>query len=949
MPACSRHFLGWEAPCPRLAAAWLLDQADAAEGGRSDHQTQADTQEAPLREADLSRWLVVTPTARSARLLLGELVDAAEDRGVALSPPRMMTPAEVPAALLDVPEEQASPALRVAAWMQALQSLAPEDLGALLRYPPKGDQVVGWQRLAELIINAHDELARHRRTFAEARDASEDDPQRWHAADAACARARTLLAEWGRVDGLSAEAEALASARWRDLTQTRCVALVGVTDAPPSVRACLCEAPVELVALVGAPASRAPDCDELGMVREGAWAAPDLTDAHVVFADDPGHGAEEAFAALGELTQPVVTPEACFVVPDPSLASALELKADELAGVRVRTAPGAPAIRSSTGMLLQALSAFLEAGTVSAALDLVRHPDAELALRRTDAAGPAPAAPSALNLARAISAGLPDGVTRWLGADPAQPDTVPSAALDALRRDLVTLTERGVDPANGVRWVREALHFVSGPADSPGEGLPHAARDDLAAAALQRALATLDDLDLASPLPARTVLSLVLADLARTPIPGPHDPGAIEVVGWLELAFDPASAVVVLGVNEGMLPEAPSEHPLLSASARRALGMDESSVRAARDAFLLTGAEACRPHLRLIVLRRDEAGDPLHPSRLLMGGDSATVAARALRAARPELDAPRRRIGRAEPAAPRPAERAEPPEPLRVMGVTWFREYLQCPRLFYLRRVRRLMEGEPAARTLDGGGFGTLIHEVAACLANSDLRAEANPEVVVRALTAELDRLVSQRLAGPPGGLLGVQLDLARRHLETLARVHASRAEAGWRIVRAEWSPARDELWMVDDEPIVLKGRIDRVEQHPSGAVSIIDYKTTRDAEGPDKTHRSKRGWIDLQLPMYRHLARALLDELQAGPVELAYITMPDDPGVEPFMPAPWSEDDLRGADDAAREVVRRVRRGEFDDAANPPRDGTFGIILQTDDLTPERDESDEPGLETEP
>ncbi|MCC6285269.1 MAG: PD-(D/E)XK nuclease family protein [Phycisphaerales bacterium] len=945
MPRRERHFLGWDAPFPQRAAAWLLNlhlSPDAA----------------VLHEADLSRTLIITPTARSGRLLLGELVDAAEARGAALAPPIMLTPAELPGAVLDVPGEPAPPLLRLLAWMRTLGSTSADELAVLLSHAPAPGQAAAWMSLAELVVAAHDELARHTHTLADAGAACDFDPARWQIAAQVGSRAAELLASWGCVDGPHSELAALKAGRWRTRPEVDFIVLAGVTDISPAVRTCLEHAAHDVIALVGAPQDLASACDEFGLVRPEAWPLPELPEHTVLFADDPAHAAELAFGSLADVPQPVSASDVCMVAADPALARAVELKADEIGTLRVRPAPGPPALRSSPGQLIEVIESFLDSASAAAALDLVRHPDTHIALQRADAAGAAAAPAGAKTLAAELARALPDGVTHWLTPGPrfeAAGSTRPRAAgrahpdapgpLESLRRAVHTLLSPGGDPENGVRWVRDVLRFVyadsaTGPRTEPRPDAPPL--DDHAREALARILAKLAELEPATPVPARTVLALLKRDLARAPVPSDHDPGAIEVIGWLELAFDPARAVVVIGVNEGLLPAPTPEHPLLSTQVRRALRMDESAARLARDAFLLSAAGAARPHLRLISMRRDASGDPLHPSRLIMGGTDEAVAARVVRFARPDLDAPRRAI--ACPGAAAPATRpTAADQPLRVMGVTWFREYIESPRLFALRRVQGLTEGRPPARTFDALGFGTLIHDVARRLADADLSAEADRDRVASALHDELDRLAGQHFAGEPARLLDIQLSLARRRIEILAGAHAARARQGWRVAHAEWSPGREVRWPADDHPILLRGRIDRIEVHASGSVAIIDYKTSKKQESPEAAHRSARGWIDLQLPMYRHLAKCLLDDLGVGidDVTLAYISLPDVPPDEPFLAAEWSPADLREADEKAREVIGCVRRAEFDDVNTLPREGTFSIVLQPDDINPVLDDAD--------
>ena len=88
------------------------------------------------------------------------------------------------------------------------------------------------------------------------------------------------------------------------------------------------------------------------------------------------------------------------------------------------------------------------------------------------------------------------------------------------------------------------------------------------------------------------------------------------------------------------------------------------------------------------------------------------------------------------------------------------------------------------------------------------------------------------------------------------------RNEQGWRIVRSEVEVTAGRcIFDVDGQPFFLTGRIDRIDQHEvSGAWAIWDYKTSDSGYPPERTHRKRDEWIDLQLPLYRYLA-AHVDE----------------------------------------------------------------------------------------
>ena len=123
-----------------------------------------------------------------------------------------------------------------------------------------------------------------------------------------------------------------------------------------------------------------------------------------------------------------------------------------------------------------------------------------------------------------------------------------------------------------------------------------------------------------------------------------------------------------------------------------------------------------------------------------------------------------------------------------------------------------------------------------------------------------------------------------------------------------------------------LRGRIDRIDRHnKTGEWAILDYKSGA-RKKPNETHFRAGRWCDLQLPLYRHLARHITGD---APVHLGYVSICDNPSEIGEDLAKWDPTQLDQADEAAREVVRKVRRLEFDDIGDdPPQDGAFANIF---------------------
>ena len=107
-----------------------------------------------------------------------------------------------------------------------------------------------------------------------------------------------------------------------------------------------------------------------------------------------------------------------------------------------------------------------------------------------------------------------------------------------------------------------------------------------------------------------------------------------------------------------------------------------------------------------------------------------------------------------------------------------------------------------------------------------------------------------------------------------------------------------------------IRGRIDRIDYHEATKRwMVFDYKTSDHVKPPEKTHRAEQGWIDLQLPLYRHIVKLLgIHE----PVSLGYILLPKETEKTKEYCAKWTDSDLEVADDRIGEVIEAVLAERF-------------------------------------
>ena len=114
------------------------------------------------------------------------------------------------------------------------------------------------------------------------------------------------------------------------------------------------------------------------------------------------------------------------------------------------------------------------------------------------------------------------------------------------------------------------------------QNLPERTRDDLeeSAVALRKVLDQFQAApdDLLGLLSGTEVLKLVLQELDQLVLTPDAEDDSVEVVGWLEAAWDPAPLRIVLGMNENLIPSRPILEPLVPDSIRERLGLDSQAV-----------------------------------------------------------------------------------------------------------------------------------------------------------------------------------------------------------------------------------------------------------------------------------------------------------------------------------------------------------------------------------
>ncbi|MFM1821991.1 MAG: ATP-dependent helicase/deoxyribonuclease subunit, partial [Planctomycetota bacterium] len=303
-------------------------------------------------------------------------------------------------------------------------------------------------------------------------------------------------------------------------------------------------------------------------------------------------------------------------------------------------------------------------------------------------------------------------------------------------------------------------------------------------------------------------IAIVLARLGSSIVRDHAGTDGVPILGWLDAGIADEPDLVVVGMNEGVVPESAGGDALLPDALREALGLPSSRRRVARDAWILDGMLARRAEGRgaisFIVGRQDAAGDPLRPSRFLLSpGEDGEALARRVVLLTGEIAS-----GATHPAEPIPhgvrsdsdgcesrsrAPLAFPITPeiaaprIESVSVTGFARYMKCPYLFLLERDPRLRlrSDDEDALELDPLAFGNLVHGALETWGREEAeRPEPTTDVacIRREVLAALDGYTRRHFGRHRAPAVEVQFELARRRLERFAEIQAREVAAGWRI-----------------------------------------------------------------------------------------------------------------------------------------------------------------------
>ncbi len=937
----AREFLGWERPLLESAVEWLARKY----AGRG--------------ELDLSGVIVVSPGRRAGRRLLELMVLRAESDHQRLTPPRIETLGKLPEELYPLQRPLASDLVQQLTWAKVLRESKPDLLKKIVPRPPAADDALAWWAMGTLLWKQHGELAADGRDFGDVVKLGRDEQGsveaiRWKALH------QVQTAYLRMLDGLSlwdAQTARLVAIERREPHTDRDLVLVGTVDMNQATRQILDLVADRVTALIAAPQDRADWFDAHGCLVPSLWCdAPiDIPSERIRVCEGPAEQAEQVARELSAFGARFRADEIVIGLTDERQGPFVERQL-AACGVATRWIEGTKVSDSGPCRLLLAVAEVLERGRFEGFASLVRHPDLDECLS------------GRVNLEaldESFCEHLPLGPDRLLSIL-----EQPKATQARRRRRRSDVTH---EVLSSVRELLAPLRIAARPLNAWAEPLRawvssvYGGRevDDssrvgrVLIAALKELNKVIDEL---ADVPPSVAPSVAAADAIRCavrrmsdePVPPDAASDAVELLGWLELPLDDTPAAIVTSFNDGFVPTSLNSDLFLPNDLRRRLGLNDNARRYARDAYAVTLLQQTRREVVWLVGRRDAEGSPLIPSRLLFAVDPEQLPERVIRLMNREhpcspgpcgLDDSLPKAGSTDPQViglqiPRPEFVAASfgmldlltPKRELTLNVTEFKSHIACPYRYFLRHVLDLGSVNDRAVELDGLAFGVVLHDVLKLFGESDVRDSDDEQRLRKCLLQLLGDVANERYGARRRAAVNVQLKQMESRLEVFATWQAKWRREGWKIEHVERSIRPEPhdspaSFQTDDVSVWLHGRLDRVDRNEStGAWVIFDYKSGDRGDSPEESHRKKGDWIDLQLPLYRHLARSLA--LPDEPL-LGYINLPKDLAGVGHSLAEWSASDLADADEKAKQVALRIARREF----WPPTSPAPSLFRDFDDI----------------
>jgi ATP-dependent helicase/nuclease subunit B len=910
------NWLDWTGPALPQAVQWLVDRFQRN------------------NELDLSNVVVVLPGTAAARRLTELLVVETARRNLLLIPPDSITVGNLPERLYKNSRRFATDTEQLLAWAMALHATSPDQLLPLFGETNRFGRWHDCLRVARSLIELHRELSSDVYTFRQvvkqvAKIPGFPEMKRWEALSSIQRRYFDILESSGLWDKQTARVVAVFN---NECHTDKQIVLIGCVDLNQSTRRMLEQVGKNVDVLVVGDNNSSHKFDRVGCLIPDRWLDDKIAieDSQISIAENPLQQASEVIDWLAGLDGKFAVNEIQIGLPDqqvkPFLIRALanhHIECNDLAGDSI--APTEPV------MLLRAIGRYLKSCDWQSFADLIRHPDLFAYVSKNSAdttwiqrfdqffLETLPAFfyinRTPLHIDRFQLGQVCQCLLQWLTPALNAPESLANCC-QAIRQLLVEIY---------------SLKRLNRKDDSDRKVL--FAVNRIQSAILELETAAVGD---SAQVSIADAILLIVDQCSQHSFVSHSNPDCLELAGWLELPLSDAAAICVTGMNDGTVPSVESTSMFLPNSLRMQLGLMNNDRRYARDAYAIQVILNARSHVHFVSGRRDNENSPQLPSRLLMACDRHALPERANRFFS-YTSAKRSSIWISGNKTFQKSQSLEIPKPSvqwpidRPFSVTDFKAYMQCPYRFYLSRVLALQSLDAHLSEFAPNQFGNLLHNIVEQFGRSDAKDSADANLIRDFLLDTLQTIKRNQIGDFGQVAIDIQLKQMTRRLVAFSIEQAKRRQQGWLIQSVESKEHRARI-DVDDQTALIKGRIDRIDIHETdGRVAVLDYKAFEKHKEPEKTHRDKNGWIDLQLPLYYQLiASSEFGNLDVSKIGVGYFLLPGDTSKTGVKMADWNKVDLDDALDTACKLISDIRHQKFWPPALPgPTYDDFTYICQ--------------------
>ncbi len=346
------------------------------------------------------------------------------------------------------------------------------------------------------------------------------------------------------------------------------------------------------------------------------------------------------------------------------------------------------------------------------------------------------------------------------------------------------------------------------------------------------------------------IKKIVLESLGTLKLPlGKESNSGLQIMGFLETRMLDFENLIILSVNEGMLPASASNKSFIPFGLRKAFKMphftEQDSIYAYHFYRLLQRAQ----HVSLIYnteLTVDGSGEksryilqlahriktenlPIHLNESTV---SIPLLTEALQPRKIEVKKSKEVLKDLEHLL---FERSNE----RPISPTLVLDYIECPLRFYLKRIKKLRKDDDVSNEIDAREFGNIVHHTLQHLYEPYVGKTITKDDIITLkktkLAAQIDKEFEAEVQLKTiTGKNEYQCYIITNTLQRLLDKDAS--QAPFRINALELSLNKDSFSLtlkVNGSPIQLGGIIDRLDELPldnkdgtNGLMRIIDYKT---------------------------------------------------------------------------------------------------------------------------